>query len=424
MNTNASPSRRSRTAVHVARRALPLIVLALVVGGAYLVWQRHDSTPKHVSAPAPQAPTPVHVSVVSEETVPIEPRSLGQTEASQVVEIRSRVNGYLQERSFVEGSSVTSGQKLFQIDPRPFQVELDQARARLTSSRAKQERAAQQLARFQELSQRRSATEGELEEWQKEERVAAADVELQQALVAYAELQLGYTSLESPIHGQIGRAIKDTGSYVDSGQNGLLAVVQRTDPMYVRYSVTEQETLRLKRQIREGHIAAPELTDTEIEITLADGTQYSHRGRINFVDVQVDQTTGTSVIRGEVPNPDGELKPGQFIYARPLGIRRLNAIRVPQSAVLQSPAGASVYVVNRQSLVEARPVTLGQWSGNTHWIVESGLKPGDRVVTDRLMMIRPGMPVSVLPIDASAAASTSPRGAGQGSSITQSEGAP
>jgi len=374
----------------------------MVAGGAYLVWQRIDSSPKHVAAPPPQGPTPVHVLVVAAETVPIQPRFLGQTEASQVVEIRSRVNGYLLGRDFVEGSAVVSGQKLFQIDPRPFQVELDQAKARLESARAKKERATQQLARFRELSERKSATEGELEEWQKEERVAAADVELQLAQVAYAELQLSYTSIESPIDGLIGRAIKDTGSYVDSGQNGLVAVVQRVDPMYVRYSVTEQETLRLNRQKREGRIAAPALTDTEIEITLADGTLYPHRGRINFVDVQVDQTTGTSVVRGEVPNKGGELKPGQFIYARLLGISQVNAIRVPLTAVLQSPVGPSVYVVNSQNTVEARPVTLGQWSGQTHWIVESGLKPGEMVVTDRLLMIRPGMTVSILPSDAKA----------------------
>lgn len=393
----AKDTKRSVGMVHLARRAIPMVVLVAALAAAYIFWQRYDSAPKHVEAPPPPGPIPVHIVTVQPETLPVQPRFLGQTEASQVVELRSRVAGYLQARTFIEGEPVTAGQKVFQIDPRPFEVSLAQAKARLASSQATQERAMQQLTRFRELSERQSATKAELEEWEKEERVAAADVELQRAMIADAELQLGYTSIESPINGMIGRAIKDTGSYVDAGQNGLVAVVQRVDPMYVRYSITEQETLRLRRQIESGQIVAPGIAETEIEITLADGATYPFRGRLNFVDVQVDQTTGTSVVRGEVPNPKGDLKPGQFVYARLLGMQRVSALRVPQGAVLQSPAGPHVYVVNDTGAVDSRPVTLGEWSGEKYWLIEQGVKPGDRVITDRLMMVRPGMTVTVLP---------------------------
>ena len=200
----------------------------------------------------------------------------------------------------------------------------------------------------------------------------------------------------------IGEALKDIGSYVDAGQNGLLAMVQQVDPIYVRYSVTEKDVLRFQRQLAENQIIAPTVDKLELEITLSDGSTYRHRGHINFVDVQIDQTTGTSVIRGEVPNPDSLLKPGQFIYANVLGIERVNAIRVPQHAVLQSPAGASVLVVNDEGKAETRPIELGDWSTEDTWIVEKGLKPGDRVIVSHLMMVRAGMPVTIAGQDAPA----------------------
>jgi membrane fusion protein (multidrug efflux system) len=411
--TDGDVWRDNRRMGHIVRRGIPIAVLLLVVGGAYLYWSTVDSAPEHEAAPTPQGPVSVTVVTVRPETVPVRLRFLGQTEGSQVVEIRARVAGYLGERTFREGERVEKGQTLFQIDPRPFQVDLAQAQARLASAEATLARARQQRARFEKMLAQQTASPEEVEQWQTEERVAVADVELQKALVASAELQLGYTSVEAPITGMIGQALKDTGSYVDAGQNGLLAVVQQVDPIYVRYSVTEQEMLRFQRQAAAGQIVSPEVGQVELEITLSDGSTYPHRGRINFVDVDVDETTGTSVVRGEVPNPDGLLKPGQFIYASVLGIQRVDVMRVPQGAVSQSPTGASVYVVDDGGKVEPRPVRLGEWSGTDHWIVERGLNPGDRVITDRLMMVRPGMEVTVTPAPAPAAAdpaSTRPAG--------------
>jgi membrane fusion protein (multidrug efflux system) len=185
------------------------------------------------------------------------------------------------------------------------------------------------------------------------------------------------------------------GSYVDAGQNGLLAVVQQVDPMYVRYSVTETELLRFQRQEDSGVLVVPELTAIEFTITLADGSAYPHTGNINFLDVQVDQTTGTSVVRGQVPNPDGLLRPGQFVYATITNVQRVNVIRVPQSAVQMSPSGASVLVIGPDGKAQPRPVELGEWDGNEYWAIEDGLEPGDKVITNRLMMVRPGTPVTI-----------------------------
>lgn len=387
--------RRYRFVVQFLRRAIPLTILLVGLLGVYLFWRDRDHSPRPETAPVPQKPVPVNVVVIQTETAPVRMRFLGRTEAAQVVEIRARVAGYLQPRLFTEGEPVKKGQKLFQIDPRPFQVELAQAEAGLASAEAALQRAQQQLRRLQTLSSRQAVAQEQIEEAQAQERIAAAAVAEQRARIAAAELQLSYTSIEAPIDGVIGQALKDTGSYVDAGQNGLLAVVQQIDPIYVRYAVTETEILRFQRQTAEGKLSVPEIDELELEITLSDGTIYPYRGRINFLDVKVDETTGTSIVRGEAPNPDGRLRPGQFIYASVLGIQRVNVVRVPQKAVNQSPTGASVYVVNDQNQVETRPVILGEWSGTDHWIVEQGLEPGDRVIIDRLMTVRPGMLVTV-----------------------------
>lgn len=400
---------------HCVRRAIPILVLLLAIGGGYLFWFKRQHGPSVVAAPPPQGPTAVSVIVARPETVPIRIRYLGQTEGSQVVEIRARVAGYLQERTFKEGERVEKDQKLYQIDPRPFDVELEMARARLASAEATLERARSQLRRFRDLSGRQTVSQDEVEQWQKEERVAQAEVNLQKAQIEAAELQRSYTAITSPITGVIGKALKDTGSYVDAGQNGLVAVVQQLDPIYVRFSVTEQDTLRWRREMGSRQVLAPRPEAQELELTLSDGKVYPLKARVNYVDVEVDQTTGTSIIRGEVPNPNGLLKPGQFIYAQPLGMQRVDVIRVPQRAVIQSPAGASVYVVNDKYEAERRPVTLGNWSDNDLWIVETGLKPGDQVIVDRLMMLRPGAPVTLSPSGGHAAAASTQPAQGQAS---------
>lgn len=383
---------------HLVRRGVPLLILGGILATAYYYWQHLDQVPSQ-GATNPPLPGPIPVSViqVQTETVPIRPRFLGQTEAAQSIEIRARVAGHLQERNFAEGTQVEKGQKLFVIDPRPFEVEVAQAQAALAGAEATLLKAQQQLKRLGPLTETGVSVVADLEEWQAQQRVALAQIQQQKAYIEAAQLQLHYATIESPIAGVIGKALKDAGSYVDAGANGLLAVVQQVDPIYVHFSVTEQEMLRNRRQVEAGQLAELEPSDIPLEITLADGSTYPHQGKINFVGVQVEVTTGTTVVRGEVPNPDGVLRPGQFIYVNLLGIHRINVIRIPQDAVLQSPMGAMVYVIDSQGIAQARPVVLGEWSGNSHWIIEEGLNAGDQVITDRLMMIRPGMPVMAMP---------------------------
>ncbi|WP_437191571.1 efflux RND transporter periplasmic adaptor subunit [Planctomicrobium sp. SH527] len=383
---------------HLVRRGLPLLVLGGVLVVAYYYLQHGEHNPAHQAGTAPPpAPLPVTVMTTREETVPILARFLGQTEASQVVEIRARVAGHIVDRTFQEGELVQQGQKLFQIDSRPIEVELLQARARLASSEAVLSQATLNLKRNQQLARDQATSQASLEGTQADHQVALANVELQKALIAAAELELTYTSIEAPVTGRIGQVLKDVGNYIGAGGSDPLVTIQKIDPMYVRFPVTEQEMLRFRRQIAEGDIVTPATEDLELEITLADGSLYAHKGKINFQDVKIDQLTGTMVVRGSVPNSDGSLVPGQFIHTTVLGPQRVNVIRVPQSAVLQSPVGASVYVVNGENTVEARPVTLGEWSGKDQWIIERGLKVGEQIILDRLMMLRPGAPVIPTP---------------------------
>lgn len=316
--------------------------------------------------------------------------------------------GILPRGNLKKGELVQKGQKLFQIDPRPFQVELAQAKAELSRAEATRLRASRELRRNEPLVSRNVITREDFERLQEAEHVAAADVQVQQARIDAIELQLEYASIESPITGKVGMALNDIGTYIDIGPNSLLTTVHQVDPMNVRFYITEKDILEFRRDVAEGRILAPERKDLEIELTLADGSVFPHKGRINFLDVEIDQQTGTSITRGVVPNPDGSLIPGQFVYATILGLRRTDVVRVPQSAVLQSAVGANVYVVNDENVVESRPVVLGEWSGEDEWIIETGLEPGDRVVANRLMQVRPGSPVTVAEATAPPAAEVNP----------------
>lgn len=389
---NDTASAKRSWAISLMRRAFVLIILAGAVVGGILYWQKADHAPRAVRTQAPQQAMPVQVVTLQPRTVPLLPVLLGQTEALQTVEIRSRVHGFLESMHFEEGGTVEAGQVLFRIDDRSFQAELEITQAGLASAEAQLARARQKVKRYTELLRSDAATADELEQWQTEERVAIANIELEKARITQAKLDMSYTRIESPIKGRIGMALKDVGSFVDAGANSLLAVVEKTDPIRVRYTVSEQDILKTRRLAESGKITQPDTSALKLVLILADGLQYAHTGRITYMDPQIDPATGSLVMRGTVPNPDGLLKPGQFVHVRIEGVDRLNALLIPKVAVIQNPTGSMVYVVNSQKQAEIRRVVLGAWEGE-QWVVESGLEPGEMVIIDRLMQLRPGAPV-------------------------------
>ncbi|MCC5787376.1 MAG: efflux RND transporter periplasmic adaptor subunit [Phycisphaerales bacterium] len=332
--------------------------------------------------------------VVEARSIPFAPSYIGRTEASQTVEIRARVRGFLNERLFREGSTVGSTDELFKIDRRPFEAEVAVGKARISAAEAKLDRAYRQLERYRELFEKDAATSTELEEWETEYLTALADVELFRAELVKSELDLSYTTIKSPIDGVIGRSLRDVGSFVDDGANSLLAVVEQVDPIYVTFSMSERELLRWRSLRTSGRITGPERDDVSVQTRLSDGDTHPHEGRLSFVDVAVDRSTSTVTLRATVPNPDRTLRPGQSVGIRMLGFERVGVLIVPKGAVLQTPTTASVYVIDQDGTVHARAVDLGEWHEDG-WIIESGLSEGEVIAVDNLLRLRPGSPVNV-----------------------------
>lgn len=390
----------------VARHAILVVLVVAAAVAFFIAWERLSRRAPAAAAGPAAAPLSVSVIEATEQSVPLSPSYLGRTEASQTVEIRARVNGFLEERAFEEGAVVKAGQMLFRIDPKPLEASLAVAKARAASAQARLEEAQRQLLRLDQAAAGGATTPLEYDQAQTDERVAAADLRFAQATVVQAELDLGYTRVTSPIDGVIGLSLKDPGTYVEAGASGLLTTIHQLDPLYVTFSVSEQELLRWQRLRAAGLVAIPDTDHIPLLLQLADGSVYTGpapdggrrpiEGRINFISTDIDPTTATALVRGVFDNPDGLLKPGQFVRVTSRGISRLHAILVPHRAVLQSPAGASLYVAveeDGQTRAAARAVTLGEWYQDS-WIVTEGLRPGDRVIVDRLMQIRPGAAIA------------------------------
>lgn len=390
MADNPPPAKRQ----HLAWRALTGTALVAVLFAAAWYLTREDLAPAAREAGPALHAIPVATRLMEPRDIPIVVQYLAQTEASETVTLRARVNGFLVERGFEDGDQVEKGQVLFRIDPEPFEVALRRAEAGLKAAQAQLTRADQQVRRFEELAEMQQAAANELEQAQEAQRIAGASVETQQAAIEQAKLDLDYATVRSPISGVIGTRQQDIGSYVGPEGDFHLATVRKVDPLYVRYSVSERDLLRWQRMTEEGQVNDIAVEDLEVEIVLPDGRSFPHIGRIDYVDVAIDPSTGTALVRSRVPNPELSLRPGQFVHARILGLSRLAALVVPQEAVLQTPSGPVVYVVDEAGTAQMRPVVLGDWSGQD-WVIESGLQSGEQVIVDHLMQMRPGTAVEV-----------------------------
>jgi membrane fusion protein (multidrug efflux system) len=332
--------------------------------------------------------------------VTIEPRSVpatfeytGQTAGSREVEVRARVTGILLKRNYVEGARVTAGQSLFTIDPAPYQAALARAEADVASAEARLVQTQRNAARLKPLFEARAVSQKEYDDALSNDQIAAADLKAAQARLTDARLNLGYTRVESPITGIAGRALRSDGNYV-TGSEVLLTSVTQIDPIHVLFGTSDEERLKLNREVEAGRLVPPKNGQFHVSVKLAEGGVYENSGKLTFTDVRISGTTGTSEARAELPNPDGLLRPGQFVRVILNGAERPDAILVPQRAVLEGPKGKFVYLVNAEGKAEARPVNVGDWHAED-WIITAGLKPGDKVIVDGVMKIGPGAPVRV-----------------------------
>jgi membrane fusion protein (multidrug efflux system) len=347
---------------------------------------------KHVERPPPEVST----VVVEPRDVPVSMDFIARTQSSRQVEVYARVTGFLDKRVYTEGAIVKSGDVLFQMDAKPYEVEVDAAKATLAQQQARLTTAQANLARIRPLVKLNTVSQKDLDNATGEANTAQALVDQARASLAQAQLNLSYTTITSPVTGITSAALQQDGTYI--GQlNTQLTSVAVVSPMWVNYSVSDNQLLSIRKEVQSGLLRAPADDSYEVEVLLPDGSIYPHKGRISFKSPAFDARTGTYLIRATVDNSDGVLRPNQYVRSRVLGFVRPDAILVPQRAVRQTAKGQAVWIVSKDSKAELQPVAVGDWHGDD-WFISEGLSAGDKVIVDGSSMLQPGALVKAEPM--------------------------
>ncbi|MDM0055601.1 efflux RND transporter periplasmic adaptor subunit [Variovorax fucosicus] len=357
--------------------------------------------------PAPEVgvviATPGNVGLVTE--LP------GRLEASRVSQVRARAAGILQERLFREGSDVKAGQALFKIDPAPYAAAAQSAAASLARAEANAAQAKALAERYKPLVEANAVSKQEYATAVASAKSAEADVAVGRASVATAKINLGYASVTAPISGRIGRALVTEGALVGQGDATELAVIQQINPLYVNFTQSASEVLKLRRAMQDGQFKqADGSAAASIRVVLEDGSEYALPGKLLFTDLTVDPTSGQVTLRAEVPNPKGDLLPGLYVRVRIEQAQVSNAITVPQQSVTRTQQGDTVSVVDAEGKISKRTVKISA-AQNNQWVVLDGLKAGEQVMVDgfqKLQMMPPGTPVKAVPWKAPAPAAPTP----------------
>ena len=342
-------------------------------------------------------PAEVGVVTVAPGAVGLVTELPGRLEASRVAQVRARAAGIVQRRLFREGSDVRAGQPLFRIDPAPYAAAAASAKANLARAEANLGQAAALAGRYKPLVEANAISKQDYANAVAAEKQAEADVAAQRAAVQTAQINLGYASVTAPISGRIGRALVTEGALVGQGEATPLALIQQVNPMYVNFTQSANDVLKLRQALAQGKLQrAGGEEGVLVHLLLEDGSQYPSAGKLLFSDLTVDPATGQITLRAEVPNPKGMLLPGLYVRVRLEQAKASSAVLLPQQAVSRSPQGDTVMVVGADGKVTPRPVQIGSAQGND-WIVLGGLKNGEQVVVDGFQKIRPGAPVKPVP---------------------------
>lgn len=364
------------------------------------------------AAPNAAPPTP-EVNVVT-----VQPRDLattfeypGQTAGSQETEVRARISGILEKRTYEEGSRVKAGQTLFQIDPATYQSQLASLEAVVAVNEAKLNQAKREFARLAPLAQEKAISQKEYDDAKSNLETAEASLKQSKAQANEAKLNLGYTRVTAPISGVTGVAAKSDGSLVTVADSLLTTIVQ-TDPLYINFSVPEADFLRMAKEVSSGKLAVPGKPSSngsinfDVTLKLADGSTFPTTGKMNFVSERVNVANGGFDARAQVANPNGILRPGQFVRVILNGATRTAALAVPQRSIIDSQMGKLVFTVTPDNKLAPRPVELDGWV-NGEWIVTKGLQAGDRVLVDGIIKAHtPGMVVKTVALDPKTAANS------------------
>jgi membrane fusion protein (multidrug efflux system) len=338
-------------------------------------------------APPMQA-LPVTYQVVQPTSVPYAVEVMAQTEGAKETEVRAQVGGVLVKQFYVEGEKVKKGQPLFEIDRRPYEIAVAEARARA-------EQTARDFKRMKSLLPLRGVSQKDYDDAESANQMA-------QAALRQAQLDLSWSTVVAPVSGISGRAVKSVGNLITVGTDSLLTAITQNDPMWVRFSLAESEIAKLPG----GKLDPADIT--AIELVLPNGQLYTAQGKMNFLASTIDTVLGTRQLRAEFDNPDDALLPGQFVRARLIAGEHKGIFLVPQAAVVQNMQTDMLMTVGPDNKVVPKPVKLGDWHGQD-WIVLSGLNPGDKIIVDNLMKLRPGIPVD--PHEAASVAAPAPAAA-------------
>ncbi|MFM0077611.1 efflux RND transporter periplasmic adaptor subunit [Paraburkholderia sediminicola] len=369
----------------------------------------------HKAATLPAAgQTEVTVMPVVQTDTPVDFEYTAQTQSSREVEIRARVDGFLDKRLYTEGQMVHAGQTLFLMDPKPFDAALQTARGQLAQQQARLTVAKANLARVIPLAAQNALSQKDLDDATGNEKQAEAAVIAAQGQVQTAQLNLSYTTIKSPLTGLSSFARQQDGSFVTASASGLLTYVYQLDPMWVNFSISENELLKFREEITAGRLRFPANDDFEVTLIMADGTEFPNHGHISFTNPAFSTETGTFLVRASFANEKGQLRPGQFVRARVSGASRPKAILVPQRAVLQGAKSHFVWVVDKDSKAHQRVVEVGEWHGDD-WFITQGLQPGERVVVDGAIRVAADVPLKIVAAPAAHAAANVP-GGGESSS--------
>ena len=402
LTESASPGRMSFESA--PRRRSPFIIAALTAA-SLLVAGCGRGAPGEAQGPGAGAPPPLPGTVLEMQPrkVPIALEAVARTEGSREVEVRARVAGILEKQLFREGEPIRAGAPMYRIERAPFEIALAQARAALAEVQARADRAQLETTRLQKLLAERAISQREYDDAQSSRQQTQAALLAAGAAVRQAELNLSYTAVDAPISGVAGRALRSEGSLVTPGSDSaLLATLTRTDPIWVRFALSESEYAQLRGVDERA---------AKVTLTLPDGKRHEGAGRLNFTGSTVDPKLGTVQLRAEFANPSLALLPGQYLKAR-VEIGEREAFVVPQAAVVQTDRGRFVWVVDASNQADLRPVETGGWVGRD-WVVHRGLQAGDRVAIDNLLRLRPGTPVQPkAPADAQADSAAGAAGAG------------
>ena len=335
---------------------------------------------KEEAAPAPQAPQ-VGVVTLQPQAFTLTSELPGRTTAFRVAEVRPQVNGIILKRLFKEGSDVKDGQQLYQIDPSVYEATLANAQANVQATRSLADR-------YKQLIDEQAVSKQEYDD-------ANAKRLQAEATLKSAQIDLRYTKVLAPISGRIGRSAFTEGALVSNGQADAMATIQQLDPVYVDVTQSTAELLKLRRELASGQLQKSGENAAQVELILEDGSTFAQKGRLEFSEVSVDETTGSVVLRAVFPNPDHTLLPGMFVHARLQSGVAANAILAPQQGVTRDLKGTpTALVVNKDNKVELRELKASRTLGSD-WLIEEGLNPGDRLITEGLQYVRPGVEVKV-----------------------------